>query len=88
MTDNPAGWQADPTGRHEHRYWDGSQWTEHVSNGGVASTDAYEQAAEASAAADAADAAGSPADAAPVDPTTETPSWGDPTTAQPAAPSD
>ena len=33
-----AGWQPDPLGQHEYRYWDGSQWTEHVSNGGVTST--------------------------------------------------
>lgn len=32
-------WAADPTGRHEHRYWDGTAWTEHVSDGGVESTD-------------------------------------------------
>ena len=33
-----AAWHPDPTGRHELRYWDGAQWTEHVSNGGVQST--------------------------------------------------
>lgn len=32
----PPAWKSDPTGRHEHRYWDGSQWTEHVSDAGVA----------------------------------------------------
>jgi hypothetical protein len=32
------GWYADPAGAHEHRYWDGTDWTEHVSVGGVAST--------------------------------------------------
>lgn len=35
----PASWQPDPSGLHELRYWDGSQFTDHVSNGGVASTD-------------------------------------------------
>jgi len=35
----PAMWAADPTGRHELRYWDGAAWTEHVSTGGVASVD-------------------------------------------------
>lgn len=35
----PAGWQADPSGRFEQRYWDGNAWTEHVSTGGVASSD-------------------------------------------------
>ena len=33
----PAGWLADPLGRHEHRYWDGRAWTEHVASGGVQS---------------------------------------------------
>jgi hypothetical protein len=31
-----ARWTADPTGRHAYRYWDGSQWTGHVSDGAVA----------------------------------------------------
>ena len=35
----PAGWYADPSGRYELRYWDGNQWTEHVSRGGQQSTD-------------------------------------------------
>ena len=31
MTDTtPAGWYADPSKQFEQRYWDGSQWTEHV----------------------------------------------------------
>ena len=29
-----AGWYADPTGRFEMRYWDGTKWTEHVGRGG------------------------------------------------------
>ena len=33
-----ADWHPDPTGRHELRYWDGSQWTEHVVDKGVQST--------------------------------------------------
>ena len=32
-----AAWHPDPTGRHELRYWDGTQWSEHVSDGGVQS---------------------------------------------------
>ena len=32
-------WLPDPTGRHEYRYWDGSVWTENVSDTGVASKD-------------------------------------------------
>jgi hypothetical protein len=35
----PSGWLADPSGRHELRYWDGSRWTEHVSTGGEQATD-------------------------------------------------
>jgi hypothetical protein len=31
----PAGWFADPGGRHELRYWDGQRWTEHVSDRGT-----------------------------------------------------
>jgi len=31
----PAGWHRDPTGRHELRYWDGRNWTEHVSDEGI-----------------------------------------------------
>ena len=36
----PAGWKADPTGRHQFRYWDGFQWTENVADGGEQSRDA------------------------------------------------
>jgi hypothetical protein len=32
-------WAADPTGRHQLRFYDGVRWTEHVSNAGVQSTD-------------------------------------------------
>lgn len=35
----PAGWLPDPYRRRELRYWDGSLWTDHVSDGGVQSTD-------------------------------------------------
>lgn len=35
----PAGWYADPAGRFELRYWDGSTWTEHVSRSGQQFTD-------------------------------------------------
>lgn len=34
-----AGWQPDPDGRHEYRYWDGSAWTDQVADGGVVSSD-------------------------------------------------
>ncbi|HKC29345.1 MAG TPA: phospholipid scramblase-related protein [Jatrophihabitans sp.] len=35
----PAGWYADPFGRHEARYYSGSDWTEHVSSHGRAAVD-------------------------------------------------
>ena len=35
----PAGWFTDPSGRYEQRYWSGTQWTEHVTRGGVPSVD-------------------------------------------------
>lgn len=40
--DNPAAWHPDPTGRHEHRWWDGEQWTEHVADAGRSSVDPLE----------------------------------------------
>lgn len=33
------GWFPDPTGRHDHRWWDGAAWTAHVADAGVASLD-------------------------------------------------
>lgn len=36
---HPANWYPDPNQRHELRYWDGSKWTDHVSNSGVTGTD-------------------------------------------------
>lgn len=33
------GWLVDPSGRHEQRYWSGSEWTEHVTDGGIPGTD-------------------------------------------------
>jgi Protein of unknown function (DUF2510) len=35
----PANWYADPYGRHAHRWWDGTEWTQHVLDNGVQSTD-------------------------------------------------
>jgi hypothetical protein len=35
----PAGWHPDPAGRHEHRYWDGTRWSDHVSDRGLTSVD-------------------------------------------------
>lgn len=42
MSDStPAGWQPDPTGRHGHRYWDGTAWTDNVADAGVSGTDPF-----------------------------------------------
>ena len=35
----PAAWYADPSNRFELRYWDDSDWTEHVARGGQQFTD-------------------------------------------------
>ena len=35
----PRSWLADPSGRHELRYWDGTKFTEHVADGGKISSD-------------------------------------------------
>jgi Short C-terminal domain/Protein of unknown function (DUF2510) len=35
----PASWRSDPTGRHQMRYWDGTIWTQHVSDDGIQATD-------------------------------------------------
>jgi len=39
MSSTPANWYPDASGRHQLRYWDGSRWTEHVSDNGVAGVD-------------------------------------------------
>jgi hypothetical protein len=33
------GWYSDPTGKYASRYWDGQQWTSHVSSGGANAVD-------------------------------------------------
>lgn len=68
--ENPAAWHPDPTGRHEHRWWDGERWTEHVADGGQSSTDpldaggaaagGQDQTSSASSAAETSDGAASP----------------------------
>jgi hypothetical protein len=35
----PAQWAPDPYRRHQHRYWDGAAWTEHVGDGGERGVD-------------------------------------------------
>lgn len=36
---SPASWQRDPTGRYASRYWDGSRWTQYVSDGNSTTSD-------------------------------------------------
>lgn len=40
----PANWYPDPTGRFDHRYWDGATWTDDVARNGIQAKDALEQA--------------------------------------------
>lgn len=55
----PAAWYPDPHGRHQHRYWDGSAWTDRVADDGQAGTDpatlAGPETARASAATEVVD---------------------------------
>ena len=37
--ENPPRWAADPTGRHQYRYWNGAAWTDQVSDNGVVAVD-------------------------------------------------
>ena len=39
MSQQTSGWYADPTRRHTYRYWDGSNWSNQVSDGGTAGVD-------------------------------------------------
>jgi hypothetical protein len=39
----PGEWRADPWGRHQHRYWDGGGWTDHVADEGVTALDPIEE---------------------------------------------
>ena len=39
FTGVPPGWLVDPSGRHEKRFWSGSEWTQHVTDGGVPGVD-------------------------------------------------
>ncbi len=36
---HPQAWHPDPTNRHQLRYWDGSQWTSHISDAGTTGID-------------------------------------------------
>jgi hypothetical protein len=41
---SPPAWHPDPSGKHDHRWWDGERWTEHVADAGQASIDPLEAA--------------------------------------------
>jgi hypothetical protein len=41
-SDEAGSWLVDPTRRHQYRWWDGSGWTDQVSDHGVRSNDPYE----------------------------------------------
>src|SRR5690606_19929937 len=49
VVSHAANWYPDPFGRHQLRYYDGLEWTPHVSTNGQASVDAPMQAAPGSA---------------------------------------
>ena len=36
---SPPEWRADPTGKHQYRWWDGRGWTDQVATNGVTSTE-------------------------------------------------
>jgi hypothetical protein len=36
-------WASDPTGRHQHRWWSGTAWSDSVSDNGVSSLDPIQQ---------------------------------------------
>ena len=45
MSDHPADWYPDPAGRHQHRYWDGTTWTDQVADHGRQSNDPITESA-------------------------------------------
>ncbi|MGH9234177.1 MAG: DUF2510 domain-containing protein [Acidimicrobiales bacterium] len=54
------GWNPDPSGRHEYRYWDGGSWTDDVSDNGVTSVDPVAGGASAASVGGAPTALGPP----------------------------
>jgi uncharacterized RDD family membrane protein YckC len=39
VPENPPRWVPDPLGRHHYRYWNGTEWTDHVSDNGMLGLD-------------------------------------------------
>ncbi len=60
----PPAWHPDPTGRHDHRWWDGTRWTEHVADAGVSAVDPLDTSGGATDASATRDDVGSAADGA------------------------
>ncbi len=52
MVEQTPGWHPDPSGRHEHRFWDGSSWTASVADAGVVTVDQEGATAEPGATAE------------------------------------
>ncbi len=40
---SPAAWYPDPSGRHTHRFWNGTGWTPHVADDGHVAVDPLDQ---------------------------------------------
>lgn len=95
----PPAWHPDPTGRHDHRWWDGERWTEHVADAGQSSVDPLEGATSPqqdaatgagtdAGAGDAAAESGGLGDAGAWAGAVETPDIGGPADADPALTAD
>ncbi|MGY6500536.1 MAG: DUF2510 domain-containing protein [Acidimicrobiales bacterium] len=93
MSDQTGSWQPDPFGRNEYRYWDGSEWTEHVSNAGEVGTDPAVAGEAAAAGTAPSDPAGTPAEPTPgaeaaAEPTPAVDAGVEPSADTPAAPAE
>lgn len=53
----PPGWYTDPMGRFDHRYWNGTAWTDSVSRGGIQHEDPVQSPPEPEVAFEAGQAA-------------------------------
>lgn len=62
MASSP-GWHPDPSGRHQHRFWDGERWTDQVADAGTTGTDPVDAAPMAPTTAGAAAVAPAPSGA-------------------------
>jgi hypothetical protein len=87
VSEQTGSWQPDPFGRHQYRYWNGSEWTDQVANDGVTSVDpAVADTAPAVAPDAPAESAAEPGADAPAEPAAGVPSEPAPTTPEPVAP--